>query len=116
MSEAVFPSSSEAFEKVRSILKQGNVAYGTDDFLRVEVLMFALAEAETRVVHFKGNEYVIVATALSADDKSLMVIYQAKYGEGEVWVRRIDEFFSMKKVTSLDGGEDIVVPRFKVKE
>ena len=112
MSDAVFPSASEAFEKVRSIiLKEGNPVYGTDNFLRVEVLMFALAEAETRVVHFRGNEYLIVATALSSDDKSLMVIYQAQYEEGIVWVRRLDEFFSI-----IDDGRIPSVPRFKVKE
>ena len=116
MEDSIFIAPKEAFEKVRAILQKGELVRGTEDFLHVEVLMFGLADERTPMVHFKGKDYVILATALSADDASLVVIYQAQYGEYEAWVRGIEEFFSMKTITSLEGEGDIVVPRFKVKE
>ncbi|MCD7946754.1 MAG: DUF1653 domain-containing protein [Oscillospiraceae bacterium] len=40
-----------------------------------------------RYRHFKGKEYRLLATARHSETLELMVVYQALYGEGGVWVR-----------------------------
>lgn len=37
--------------------------------------------------HFKGNEYQVVAVAKHSETLEDMVVYQALYGEGGLWVR-----------------------------
>ncbi len=37
--------------------------------------------------HFKGQEYRVIGTALHSETMEPMVIYQALYGEGGLWVR-----------------------------
>lgn len=37
--------------------------------------------------HFKGNEYRVLAVARHSETDEPMVVYQALYGSGEVWVR-----------------------------
>ena len=37
--------------------------------------------------HFKGNEYRVIGTALHSETMEPMVVYQALYGEGGLWVR-----------------------------
>lgn len=45
--------------------------------------------------HFKGNLYKIITLARDAGDGRRMVVYQALYGEQEVYVRSLDEFMSL---------------------
>jgi hypothetical protein len=40
-----------------------------------------------RYRHFKGNEYEVYGFAKDSETGEKMVIYQAMYGEQEVWVR-----------------------------
>ncbi len=40
-----------------------------------------------RYRHFKGNEYRILYIAKHSETLEEMVVYQALYGEGGVWVR-----------------------------
>jgi hypothetical protein len=40
-----------------------------------------------RYRHFKGNEYRILSLAKHSETLELMVVYQALYGEREIWVR-----------------------------
>jgi hypothetical protein len=40
-----------------------------------------------RYRHFKGNEYRILSFAKHSETLELMVVYQALYGEREIWVR-----------------------------
>ena len=42
--------------------------------------------------HFKGNEYKILAVAKHSESLEDMVIYQALYGSGDIWVRPKDMF------------------------
>ena len=37
--------------------------------------------------HFKGGEYQLLALALHSETLEPMVVYQALYGEGKLWVR-----------------------------
>ena len=40
-----------------------------------------------RYRHFKGNEYEVLYVATHSETMEPMVVYQALYGEGGVWVR-----------------------------
>jgi len=37
--------------------------------------------------HFKGNLYEVIGLAYHSEDMSVMVVYRALYGDGELWVR-----------------------------
>ena len=37
--------------------------------------------------HFKGNEYEVIGVAKHSETLEEMVIYRARYGAGETWVR-----------------------------
>jgi len=40
--------------------------------------------------HFKGNLYRLLHIANHSETLEKMVVYQALYGEGEIWVRPLD--------------------------
>ena len=40
-----------------------------------------------RYRHFKGNEYRLLSLARHSETLEPMVVYQALYGEGGIWVR-----------------------------
>ena len=40
-----------------------------------------------RYRHFKGNEYRVLAIARHSETLEPMVVYQALYGEKDIWVR-----------------------------
>ena len=46
------------------------------------------------VRHFKGNNYQILAFATDSETREPLVVYRALYGEGGVWVRPKEMFFS----------------------
>ena len=58
--------------------------------------------------HFKGGRYKLIGFGQDTETQEDVVIYQALYGVGQIWVRPYDIFFS--KVTMPDGSE---VERFK---
>ena len=37
--------------------------------------------------HFKGNEYEVIGIAHHSETMEDMVVYRARYGAGELWVR-----------------------------
>jgi hypothetical protein len=37
--------------------------------------------------HFKGNEYLVIGIAKHSETLEPMVVYQALYGDKEIWVR-----------------------------
>lgn len=39
--------------------------------------------------HYKGNKYKVLGVANHSETLEKMVVYQALYGENEVWVRPI---------------------------
>lgn len=57
--------------------------------------------------HFKGNRYKVLAIAKDSETLEPMVVYQALYGNGDVWVRPYEMFFG---TVERDG---IVHPRFE---
>ena len=63
---------------------------------------------ERTFVHFKGGRYRLVGIGKDSETLREVVIYQALYGDNEIWVRPYDMFFG--KVT-LPGG--VEVPRFR---
>ena len=40
-----------------------------------------------RYRHYKGNEYLVLYTVTHSETREKMVVYQAMYGEGGIWVR-----------------------------
>ena len=58
--------------------------------------------------HFKGGKYKLVDFGKDSETLEEVVIYQALYGIGQIWVRPYSIFFG--KVTLPDGSE---VDRFK---
>lgn len=44
--------------------------------------------------HFKGNEYRVLHIATHTETEELMVVYQAIYGDGKVYVRPYNMFAS----------------------
>jgi hypothetical protein len=40
-----------------------------------------------KYIHFKGNEYEVIGTAVHSETQGEMVVYRALYGEGGLWVR-----------------------------
>ena len=43
--------------------------------------------------HFKGNVYRFLGIAKDSETLEEMVVYQAMYGDGQMWVRPKDMFF-----------------------
>lgn len=44
--------------------------------------------------HFKSNKYKIIAIAYDCETTKKVVVYQALYGEGKIWVRDYEMFIS----------------------
>jgi len=42
--------------------------------------------------HFKGDYYIVINTALNNEDDKVYVIYRALYGNGELYVRPLEDF------------------------
>ena len=42
-----------------------------------------------RYRHFKGKEYRVLCLARHSETEEWMVVYQALYGEGGIWVRPV---------------------------
>lgn len=61
--------------------------------------------------HYKGNLYKIVAISKNSETLEDMVVYQAMYGNNEMWVRPKDMFF--EDITTGDGQ---IIPRFVLVE
>lgn len=45
-----------------------------------------------RFRHFKGNEYVVIALGKDTESMNDVVVYQALYGDFDVWVRPLEMF------------------------
>lgn len=43
--------------------------------------------------HFKGDKYKLLGIAKDSETQEKMVVYQALYGEKEMWVRPEEMFF-----------------------
>ena len=57
--------------------------------------------------HYKGNEYEVIGVARHSETLADMVVYQALYGNRQIWVRPLAMF--MEEV-EIDG---LKIPRFK---
>lgn len=42
--------------------------------------------------HFKGNEYLVIHIAKNTETMDDMVVYQALYGNKDIWVRPLSMF------------------------
>lgn len=57
--------------------------------------------------HYKGNEYRVVGLARHSETLEPMVVYEALYGEGGLWVRPAGMFLEEIEI------EGNLLPRFK---
>lgn len=57
--------------------------------------------------HYKGKQYRVLSVARHSETLEEMVVYQATYGEQDVWVRPLPMFL---ETVEIDGKEK---PRFK---
>lgn len=64
--------------------------------------------------HFKGNEYEVKAIATHSETGEKMVVYQALYGDNDIYVRPIDSF--MSKVDRVKYPEVVQEYRFELEE
>lgn len=53
-----------------------------------------IIKAGEKYRHFKGREYLIIATATHSETGEKYVVYKALYGEEEVFIRPYDMFVS----------------------
>ncbi len=60
-----------------------------------------------RYRHYKGKEYQVIGVARHSETLEELVVYQALYGEGELWVRPLSMFLEEVEV---DGKK---MPRFE---
>lgn len=60
--------------------------------------------------HFKGNEYLVIGIAKHSETLEPMVVYQALYGNKEMWVRPASMW------NEIVNKEDYQGPRFKYVE
>jgi len=60
--------------------------------------------------HYKGQEYEVMETALNAETMQAFVVYRARYGDGNLWIRRRSMFLEKVEV---DG---VKRPRFELIE
>ena len=49
--------------------------------------------------HFKGNEYRVLHLARHSETMEPMVVYQALYGDYEIWVRPMEMFLGQVEVS-----------------
>ena len=48
--------------------------------------------------HFKGNMYEVLGVAKHSETLEELVVYRALYGENQMWVRPMKEFFEEVEV------------------
>lgn len=42
--------------------------------------------------HYKGNEYEVIGIAKHSETLEELVVYRALYGDGQIWVRPLNNF------------------------
>ncbi len=57
--------------------------------------------------HYKGNKYRVIGVAKHSETLENMVVYEAQYGEGGLYVRPLEMFLEKVAVAGAS------VPRFK---
>ena len=60
--------------------------------------------------HFKGKDYKVIGVASHSETQEELVVYQALYGDKDLWVRPVSMFTEEVEI----GGKS--VPRFKLVE
>lgn len=60
--------------------------------------------------HYKGNKYKVISLATHSETLEPMVVYQALYGEGGIWVRPASMWNELVEVNGT------MLPRFQLTE
>ena len=63
-----------------------------------------------RYRHFKENEYRVLHLALCSETMERLVVYQALYGEGEIWVRPLKMFTENVEKPGYSGPRFALIP------
>lgn len=93
---------------ITDVLAAGGAYPTTKESLWKKMLSERRLNTDRYFEHFKGGKYKLIAFGKDSETLKDVVIYQALYGENQIWVRPSSLFFS--KVIDKDGNE---VERFK---
>ena len=93
---------------IADVLSAGGTYPSPKESLWMKMLSERRLNTDRYFEHFKGGKYKLIAFGKDSETLEDVVIYQALYGDNQIWVRPYTIFFS--KVTLPDGTE---MERFK---
>ncbi len=93
---------------ITDVLAAGGAYPTTKESLWKKMLSERRLNTDRYFEHFKGGKYKLLAFGKDSETLEDVVIYQALYGDNQIWVRPYDIFFS--KVRLPDGTE---IERFR---
>ena len=84
-----------SFSKKKPALKKKLLFGALASFSKVLILESVLYFMDIKLGkyrHYKGNEYQVLGVAKHSEDLEEFVVYQALYGDRQIWIRPIEMF------------------------